>query len=75
MRGVSNKHCLLTFFINPLYSDGFTHTDKCNKVGIVHYIYPGVTGRNFQKNVVLQSPRIVFILGKCADPDEMPHLA
>ena len=24
---------------NPLYSNGFSHADNCNKVGIVHYIF------------------------------------
>ena len=24
---------------DPLNSDGFSHTDKCNKDGIVHYIF------------------------------------
>ena len=26
---------------NPLYSDGFSHTDSYNKDGIVHYIFKG----------------------------------
>ena len=24
---------------NPLYSGGFSYTDKCNKVGTIHYIF------------------------------------
>ena len=26
---------------NPLFSDGFSHTDRYNKNGIVHYIFKG----------------------------------
>ena len=34
---------------NPLYSDEFSHTGKCNKDGSVHdYIFLGVKGGNFQ---------------------------
>ena len=29
------------------YCDGFYHTYKCSKGGVVHYILEGVTGRNF----------------------------
>ena len=29
----------LLFSHNPLYSDGFSHTDKYNKDWIVHYIF------------------------------------
>ena len=29
-------HCML-FTFNPLYSDGFSHTDNFNKNGVVHH--------------------------------------
>ena len=29
----------LLFIFTPLHSDGFSHTDKYNKYGIVHYIF------------------------------------
>ena len=41
--------------INPLYSDGFPHKDGYHKGGIVHYIFKGVTGRNFQI-IIYSSP-------------------
>ena len=39
---------LVELLHNSLYSDGFSHKDKYNKDGIVHYVFKGVTGRNFQ---------------------------
>ena len=39
-------------YVKPLYSDGFSDTDKNNKDGIVHYIFVGVTG--------LQIPIMVY---------------
>ena len=45
---VSVKQSQALVFINPLYSDGFSHTDSNNKDGIVHYISYRVTVRNFQ---------------------------
>ena len=67
------KHEILVF--SPLYSNGFSHTDRYNKAGIVHYISKGVTDRNFQIIFYFQSLRIVFILENRADPDEMLHSA
>ena len=29
----------MSIIINPLYFDGFSHPDKSNKDGIVHYIF------------------------------------
>ena len=29
---------------NPLYSDGYSHTDTYNKDGIAHYTFEGFTG-------------------------------
>ena len=43
---VTQGQALVSF--NPLYSDGFSHTDSNNKDRIVRYISYGVTGRNFQ---------------------------
>ena len=55
--------------VNPFrYSDGLSHTHRCSKSGIVHYIFQGVTGRNF-----LIMCAIVFYPKNSADPDEMPH--
>ena len=56
------------------YSDGLSHTDKCDKDGIVHYIFkrPQVEISN---NYMLQSLRVVFMLANTADLDEMPHIA
>ena len=34
--------------VNPLYFDRFSHTDTYIKDEIGHYIFEGVTGRNFQ---------------------------
>ena len=33
---------------SPLYSDGFSHTYKCNNHGLVHYVFYGDEGWNFQ---------------------------
>ena len=33
------KEDVVRNIFNPLYFDGFTHIDKCNKDGIVHYIF------------------------------------
>ena len=38
----------LPLSINPLYSDGLFHLIWYNKLGMVHCIYWGVTGYNFQ---------------------------
>ena len=37
--------------VNRPYSDGFSHADSCNRDGIVHYIFQGVTGRHFKINM------------------------
>ena len=56
---IENKHIVIylstlflvktkeILFIN-LYFDELSHMDKCNKDELVHYIFQGVTGRNFQ---------------------------
>ena len=46
--------------INPLYSDGFYHTDKCNKEWGVHYILRGHMSK-FPNNGVFTSPKIGLI--------------
>ena len=45
-----NIPCLLKekLSYNPLYSGGFSHTDKYNKDGFVYHKFQGVTGRHVQ---------------------------
>ena len=43
--------------------------------GIVHCTYLGVSGYNFQKNIVLFCLKIFFTLTNSVDPNEMPHHA
>ena len=62
MRGVSNKHCLLTFFI--LY----------NKLGTVHCTYLGMVGSNFKTNIAFFCLKVLFYLYS-VDPDEMQYSA
>ena len=42
---------------------------------MVHFIYSGVTGLNFVKNIVFLPLKIVIILANSVDPDEMLHYA
>ena len=46
-----------------------------NTLGMVHCIYGGVTGLNFQNNIVFSSMRIALVLANSVDPDEMQHYA
>ena len=45
------------------------------KLGIVHCTYLGVSGYNFQKNIVFFCLKIFFTFSKSVDPDEMQHFA
>ena len=45
------------------------------KLEIVHCIYPGVIGFNFQKYIVFLSLKLVFVLATSTDTDEMPCYA
>ena len=42
---------------------------------MVHCVYRGVTGYNFQQKSIFFSLKIVFVLANSVDPDEMPHYA
>ena len=42
-----------------------------SKLGIVHCIYLGGTGYNLQIKIVFLSLKIVFVLAKSVDPDEI----
>ena len=48
--------------------DGFTHKNKQNKDGIVHYVFLCVTGRNFQIIMYFNS-RSLFCLTKQCRPE------
>ena len=39
--------CLSVQLLNPFHSDGFSQKHCCNKHGIVHFVFEGVTGQNF----------------------------
>ena len=43
--------------------------------GIVHCTYLGISGYNFQKNVVFFCLKIFFTFTNSVDPDEMQHHA
>ena len=53
---------------------GSVNSCLINKLGIVHYIYLGVSGYNFQKVLFFLSEDL-FALTNSADPDEMLHYA
>ena len=40
---------------------------------MIHGIYQGVTEYNLQMKIVFLSLKIVFVLTKSVEPDEMPH--
>ena len=63
---------LIDCHINPLYSDGFSHTDKSNKDKNVHCIIYGATYWNYGAYLSLN---IVLNLANSADPGEMQHCA
>ena len=54
--------------INPLYSGGFSHTDKCNKDGIVHYILRHHRSEFRNCGVFLKDPEDCFDLSKMCRP-------
>ena len=63
---------LAQLFPNHSYSDGFSHTDQCNKDGIVHYYILRGQRSEFPKYDVFKSLKIS---AKSVDPDEMQHYA
>ena len=60
---------------NHFIPNGFFLLVCYNKLGMVHCIYQGVTGYNFQIKIVFLSLMIVLVLGNSADPDEMLQYA
>ena len=58
------------WLINPLYSNGFSHTDKYNKVGIIHNIFYG-SHVEISKLCCTSVSEDHF----CLSPDEILHLA
>ena len=49
--------------------------DSYNKFGIVHCIYPAVSGYNFQGIIMFFCLNIYATLSNSVDPDEMRHCA
>ena len=64
---------MLHFQSSPLKTNEIFHKDTYNKIRMYNYIYRGVIGYNFPKNIVSLSLKIIFVLATSADPDEMPH--
>ena len=56
-------------------ANGIFHKGTYNKVRMVHCIYWGVTGYNWQKYCISFSENLFFVLANSADPDEMLHYA
>ena len=58
------------YFINPLYSDGFSHIMQINliRIGLPIIYFEGPHKLN---NDILQSLKIVIILANSVDPDKM----
>ena len=56
---------------------GRKETNQTNKTKVrkVYCIYGGVTGFNFQKNIVFLSLKMDLVVANNADPDEMLHYA
>ena len=67
--------CKENIHLNLFYSDGFFHTYKYLKDGIV-LIYIKVSQIEISKQLCTIIPdNCIFILENCAGPDEMPHFA
>ena len=49
--------------------------DMYNKLRIVHRIYLGVSGYNFQKKIVFFWLKVFFTFSNNVDPNEMQHYA
>ena len=58
---------------NPFQTNGIFHKVTYNKVRIVHCIYLGVTGYNFQKYCISFFLMMDFVLANKADPDKRLH--
>ena len=64
-----------TVVINLLCSNGFFLLVWYNKLGMVHCIYWGVIGYNFQIKLYFFSLKIIFVFANSVDSDEMLHNA
>ena len=62
------------FRLNPLYSDGFSHTDKSNKDVIVHYKYFKGSQVRITQLWCISVPEDCLYLNS-VDPDEMTYYA
>ena len=60
---------LMTRAGNPLYTNVLFLLIWCNKFGIIHCSYPGVTGYNFFKKGIF-CLKICFTLTNSVDPDK-----
>ena len=58
--------------LNPLCNKGFFLLVWCNRLGIVHCTFIGVSGYNFKKILHFLSEDL-FYFSNSVDPDEMPH--
>ena len=63
--------CRLLF--NPLYTNGFIHLVLYIKLRIVHCIFLGMSGYDFEKNIVFFCLETHFTITNSVDPDEMQH--
>ena len=54
---------------------GFFLLVWCNKLGMVHCIYRGVTGYNFKRKLCLLLFRLLFLFSNSEYSDEMLHCA
>ena len=59
--------------INPLYTNGVFLLVWYNTPGLVHCTYLGVSGYNFQKNILYFVWRSFYTNTNRVDPDEMQH--
>ena len=67
----------LFFFqqFNPLYTNGFFLLVLCNKIGMVHCTYIGVSRYNFKIKYCILLSEDLFTFTNSVDPDEMQHNA
>ena len=65
----------IAFPFNPLYTNGFFLLVRYNKLWIVHCTYHlvGMSGYNFETNIVFFCLKIFFTLTNSVDPNEMQH--
>ena len=60
-------------WLNPLYSNGFFHLIWNNFIGMVHCIYPGVSGCSLKRKLYSFVWNSFFTVTNSVDSDEMPH--